>query len=362
MTKSTTNYNLTPWLSTTWIPGSRIADQQATFLALLHGSLQESVPLAPMIRSLSREYPGSYQWKLIRVASLIEQGKDWLDAIEQTPGTLPDDSVLALRLGQQSGITNATLEQLRTENTSELIEHEPQQWRSYLVYWFAVSFLIVSILSGITYFIIPTFLKMLEEFDMPNGQKNLLLYSHYIATPIRIGLGLLCLGILLSWSQYIRSWFARLLRIPAASREKNHSALLGILANVVQHGRPMDGALSTLAKYHKNSALREKLLFARNEIEQGSDPWESLRSIGLLSETQTKTLEGQSNQDQAWILRSLAKNIDSKQRYRWLWFQSIIHPLITIAFGLAVLGISAAVIDVLYSIVTELAKDTSWRN
>lgn len=39
-----------------------------------------------------------------------------------------------------------------------------------------------------------------------------------------------------------------------------------------------------------------------------------------------------------------------------------IHPLITIAFGLAVLGISAAVIDVSYSIVIELAKDTSWRN
>jgi hypothetical protein len=81
-----------------------------------------------------------------------------------------------------------------------------------------------------------------------------------------------------------------------------------------------------------------------------------------LSESQTKALEGQSNEDQAWILRSLAKSIDSKQRYRWQWFQSIIHPLITFAFGIAVLGISAAVIDVLYSIVIELAKDTSWRN
>lgn len=354
-------YNMTPWLSTTWIPGSQVAEQQATFLALLHASLRESVPLAPMIRALSREYPGSYQMKLLRVSGLIDQGEDWLDAIEQTPGTLPEDSVLALRLGQQSGIIHPTLEQLRIENASELIDQEPQQWRSYLVYWFAVSLMIVSILTAISYFIIPTFLKMLEEFGI-KGKQNLLLYGRYIAAPIRIALVLLCLGILLSWSQTIRSWLVRILRIPVSSREQKHSSLLGILANVVEHGRPMAGAFSTLAKYHTDSKIREKLLVARNEIEQGSDAWVSLKSVGLLSESQTKALEGQSNEDQAWILRSLAKSIDSKQRYRWQWFQSIIHPLITFAFGIAVLGISAAVIDVLYSIVIELAKDTSWRN
>lgn len=360
MTHST-KYNMTPWLSTTWFPGSQVAEQQATFLALLHASLRESIPLAPMIRALSREYPGSYQMKLIQVAGLIDRGEDWLDAIEQTPGTLPDESVLALRIGQQSGIIHPTLEQLRIENASELIEQEPQQWRSYLVYWFAVSLMIVSILTAISYFIIPTFLKMLEEFGI-KGQQNLLLYSRYIAAPIRIALVLLCLGILLNWSQTIRSWLVRVLGIRVSSPEQQHSALLGILANVVEHGRPMAGALSTLAKYHPSTKIRASLLIARNEIEQGSEAWESLKSVGLLSEAQTTAIEGQSKENQAWILRSLANSIGSKQRYRWQWLQSVIHPLITIAFGIAVLGISAAVIDVLYSIVIELAKDTSWRN
>ncbi|MFM9062730.1 MAG: type II secretion system F family protein, partial [Pirellula sp.] len=152
--KHSFKYNMTPLLSTTWIPGSQIAEQQAPFLALLHASLRGSVPLPPMIRALSREYPGSYQMKLLRVAGLIDRGEDWLDAIEQTPGTLPDDSVLALRLGQQSGIIHPTLEQLRSENASELTEQEPQQWRSYLVYWFVVSLMIVSILSFVSYLII----------------------------------------------------------------------------------------------------------------------------------------------------------------------------------------------------------------
>ena len=361
MGRSDSIHNMTPWLSTTWIPGSRAAEQQATFLALLHASIQESAPLGPMIRALSREYPGRYQYKLIQVAALIDQGVDWVDAIEQTPGTLPPDSVLALRLGQQSGITNSTLEQLRSENTAELIDQEPQEWRSYLIYWLAVSLMIMSILSLISYFIIPTFLNMMDEFELQRGRRNLALYVSYVKTPVVIALGLLCAGILLNWSQGIRSWLASLFGIPSTSRTEKYSSLLGILANVIQHGRPISGALSTLAKYHSDGKLRDKLLMARNEIEQGTEPLDSLKSVGLLSEPQTLALKGQSNEDQAWILRSISKGIDSKQRYRWQWFQSIIHPLITFAFGLAVLGLSASIIDALYSIVTELANDTSWR-
>jgi hypothetical protein len=39
----------------------------------------------------------------------------------------------------------------------------------------------------------------------------------------------------------------------------------------------------------------------------------------------------------------------------------MIHPLMLIAFGLAVLGICWSVLDGLYMLVTELAKETGWR-
>jgi type II secretory pathway component PulF len=350
-----------PWLSSTLIPGSLIAEQQSTFLAILHASLRQSVPPAPMIRALAKEYPGSYSYKLLRVARMIDQGVPWVDALEQEPGVLPSDTILALRLGQQSGITNATFEQLRLESSEELIDREPSYWRPYLAYWLAVSFTMLSIMSFFSYFIGPTLLKMLQEFDMQRGYDKLSSALRYSTLPAAIALGLTCLGILLTWSEGLRTWFAKLLRIPQDSFSQNQASLLRILANNTEHGRPMEGALSTLSKFHANADMRKRLLIARNEIEKGSQEWDAIGSVGLLTAPQQEALQGQSKKDQAWVLRKLAQSLSTHEHYRWGWLQSILHPIVLIAFGLFVLAVSYAFLESLYSIVSELAQDTRWR-
>ena len=57
-------------------------------------------------------------------------------------------------------------------------------------------------------------------------------------------------------------------------------AKLGIAAMRVAH---CWRASSTLARYHFDPAIRNKLLFVRNEVEQGADTWQSMATVGLLS-------------------------------------------------------------------------------
>lgn len=349
------------WFSSTLFPGSALTEQQATLLAVLHAGVRDSVELAPLIRALSYEYPGNYFYKLRRLARLIDQGVPWVDALEQTPGALTADMVLALRVGQHSGIVQATFEQLRQESSEQLLGREKAHWRSYLAYWLTVSLVMLVLFSFFNYFITPTLRKMMLEFDMASGARNLEIVSLYAMLPLYIAFAITCLGILFNWSESFRSWLIGRLRIPMESMTRKQSLILRILANSTEHGRPMAGTLSTLAKYHWDSGIRKKLLIARNEIEHGAQDWVAIQSVGLISDPQREALLGQTNQDQAWVLRSLAKNLSAHEQYRWGWSQSMIHPLMLIAFGLAVLGICWSVLDGLYMLVTELAKETGWR-
>jgi type II secretory pathway component PulF len=349
------------WFSSTLFPGSALAEQQATLLAILDGCLRSSVELAPMIRALSHEYPGSYSYKLRRLARLLDQGVPWVDALEQTPDALPEDTVLALRLAQHSGIVHSTMDQLRLESSEELLDRDRAHWRSYLAYWLTVSLMMIVVFSLLSYFIVPTLRQMVAEFDLPNASRNLENVLRYSMLPLFIVFGFTCLGILLNWSESFRLWLLSWLRLPIDSMSRKKGSFLRILANAIEQGRPVSGTLSTLAKYHWDSDFRKKILIARNEIEQGGETWSCLCAVGLLSASEKEVLHGESNEDRAWVLRSLARSLSSHQRYRWGWLQSMVHPLVMVFFGLAVLGISSAVIDGLYSLVWQLANETHWR-
>lgn len=350
-----------PWRSSTLVPGSPLLEQQSSLIAVLHSSFRNTEGLAALIRSLAKEYPGNYAFKLRRLSRLIEEGTPWIDALEQTPGALPNDAVLALRVGHQSGISEQTLDQLRIDNSEALLSREKNHWKGYLTYWLSVSLVMLLVQSFFSVFIGPTIRKVLAEFDLDRNQSNLALIERYSTIPYLIAIGLIILGIVLNWSDSFRFWLWRVLGIQTDSETKKRASLFNILANTTKNGRPMAGTLSTLAKYHSDSDMRKRLLIARNEIEQGTQPWDSLESVGLISAPQKEILTGQTNENQAWILRSLANALAAHEQFRWGWTKSIIQPLILVGFGFAVLGLSYSVLDGLYSMVSELAKDSRWR-
>jgi type II secretory pathway component PulF len=230
-----------------------------------------------------------------------------------------------------------------------------------LIYWFAVSLVMFYLLGLFNLFIVPTLLRMMEEFDLRGaGYKKLKLVLNYAIFPALISLGLTALALVLNWSETLKNWMRRLLGRPANSQQ-TQSSLLRMLANSIEFGRPIGGTLSTLAKFHHDASVRKDLLVARNEIEQGSDGIAALESVGLLTPKEKEALVDQSAKNQAWVLRSFADARISPIQYRWAKWQSLLHPLAIAVFGLTVLGITSAVLESLYGLISVLATDTNWR-
>jgi len=84
--------------------------------------------------------------------------------------------------------------------------------------------------------------------------------------------------------------------------------LLDLLALASHAGRPLAGAISTLARYHFDVSIRRKLLFVRNEIEQGAGLWESLEAVGLITPAEAHVLQLDSPVGPpAWTMAQLAR-------------------------------------------------------
>jgi type II secretory pathway component PulF len=82
------------------------------------------------------------------------------------------------------------------------------------------------------------------------------------------------------------------------------------------------------------------LLFARNEVEQGSDAWSSLRDAKLLTAAEANAINvASATETRSWIMRRLAglKREDALRKSAVLvqWFQT-----------LAIIGIAAIVLAI----------------
>ena len=115
------------------------------------------------------------------------------------------------------------------------------------------------------------------------------------------------------------------------------------LAVAMEQGRPVSGAISTLASYHYDWSFRHRLLFVRNEIEQGVDVWSALRQASLLTVPEAAAIDVAGRVgNRPWVLRQLSqrrREVDCHRR-RLCW--ELVPPSVVIILGLLVLWIVCA--------------------
>jgi type II secretory pathway component PulF len=127
---------------------------------------------------------------------------------------------------------------------------------------------------------------------------------------------------------------------------------LGVAAEA---GRPIAGAVSTLARYHFDSALRNQLLFIRNEIEQGADVWQSMGAAGLLAPAEVRVLcLAERVGNRPWALRQIAQLKKRQTTRRLARWSELAAPLVVILMGAFVLfqalGIFGPLASILHSL------------
>ena len=327
-------------ISTVWPRDSRKL-MRRSLLRLLAIAHDQRLDVARLVANLADEHRGSNRRLLLRLARRLNGGLSVVTALEQTPGVLRDHQVLAIRFGTQSGTLHTTYQDLIREGKQNDCAVD-RDLRNAAYYFGAMLLVLTVIITFLILYVYPTLDQIVTELGLvdPPWFYRIVAWGYQYVGILIFLVPLVILGVCaLIWTGPAGG---RLRRRLADSRlhwvrKQRVAELLELLAQSVVAGRPLDGALSTLARYHFDKNLRLRLLFVRNEVEQGANVWDSFLESNLLSAEESQALAASSSPDsQAWLMRRLA----SRKRQQAITFAEATAKMFQV---LTVLSIAAVV-------------------
>jgi type IV pilus assembly protein PilC len=329
--------------------------QNKSLLRLLVAGVEENLPLNPLVAAWAEDEHGPQRHRLRRLAELLRDETPLPDAVEEVRGVLGDEDILAIRFGAQSGTLAASMRE-RLDEPGPLISNVSPRMRQMMLY-FATMLVIGSVvITFVQIRIVPEMAKIVEEFDipMPLSLHWSAMLSIYVARYWYIFL----LAILALYWLFFSSWPGRrlrrtiLTRVIRPLRELHTADVLEKLGVTIGAGRPITGALSTLARYHFDPTLRRQLLYLRNEVEQGADVWDSMAAIGLLSGPEARVLETADRVgNRPWALKQIAEVKKRRTLRRLGQLSELALPAVILLFGSYVLFQALGVFEFLTDIV-----------
>jgi type II secretory pathway component PulF len=268
---------------------------------------------------------------------LLHRGRPLADAVEEVPGLLSDDDILAIRFDAQSGTRTAAIRQILQEGDSEA--SNPNVRLRKTIGYFAIVLPIAFLLVTFTHVkILPVIQHMLAQFHVERPQvlhwsvQMDAAFSRFWWLAMAAILALLWGTFSTRAGRFVR--FSLVNRLVGPLRELRWAEVLQKLGVAMNAGRPIPGALSTLARYHFDPAVRHKLLFVRNEVEQGEDIWNSMRLIGMLSPADLRLLEAAERVgNKPWALAQLVGVKKRRTLWRLHWAAELLLPALVLLVG-----------------------------
>lgn len=310
-------------------------------LRLIAVAAEERLPLGPLLEAWAADERGVQERRLRRLIRLLNKGAPLPDAVEQVRGVLRDEDVLAIRFGVQSGALAASVRDLLDESQPNAADGTTGI-RDRLFYFLVVLLFATPVVTFISIKIAPEFEKILDEFSMDqplvvqwSRQLNEFVVNYWWIGAI---LGVVALWLLFSarTGRYVRhAMFRRLFR---PLRELRSAEILQKLSLATHAGRPVAGALSTLARYHFDPTVRRKLLYVRNEVEQGTEVWQSMAAVDLLTAPEQRVLETADRVgNRTWALRQLAATKKRRTSRHLQRVADLLLPALVLVMGAFVL-------------------------
>ena len=277
---------------------------QRSLLRVLSIAHHQRIAPAVLVSNLAKEYLGGHRRRLERVAAQLSQGAPVTTVLEQSPNLLSDQQLLALQFGTHTGTLSEAYGAMLSETDFPLKEKGIR-----FPYFVLIAIVLIGICCFLMIFIVPVLYKISEEFGMRmNASMDLLVVACQLFAEYW-WLGALMLIAVISFrsSRLGGRLTKRLMGFASKSNDAKSRELLQLLSISTLAGRPIPAALSTLARYHYDRETRDKLLRARNDIEQGDEVWDSLKQSKLLSATQADGLSRITDpQSMAWAMRRLS--------------------------------------------------------
>lgn len=335
--------------------------QQRSLLRLILAAHEEKLTLGQLgelVAAWSEDESGRQSFRLLRLAELLQAGTPLPNAIEQVRDILSDEDVLAIRFGFQSGTLSATIRDQLDQPVSPF-EYGSLRVRNLFPYLTIVLIVSSFIVTFFMIKIVPVLRQIFAEFDIQapsslawNASVSSVVANYWFV--FALGLLGLWLVVFMPWpGRRVRLWFTSNFFRPA--RDLRFASVLQNLSVAAKAGRPISGALSTLARYHFDPVLRNQLLFIRNELDHGASVWHSMGAVGLLSDPEMRALESSERVgDRVWVLQQLAQLKRRRTRWRFARWAELALPAIVLILGAFVLLQALSMFQGLLSIVYSL--------
>ena len=283
--------------------------QQRSVMRLIAAASEVRLPLGPLLEVWARDERGLQRERVRRLAELLHQGIPLPDAVEQVPAVMGEENVLGLRFASQMGTFGPSLR--KAVRDSELAQGAAQRIHATAGYFFKLVPIALVITAFFVIKIVPALQSIFVDFGLklPGPTLWSIQFARLFESLWWLAIPLL---LLLGWSSFsatparflVDRVFAPLF---APLRRMRHAEVLENLAVASAAGRPMSGALSTLARYHFNPTTRRKLLYVRNEVEQGVGVWQGLADAGVLTLPERDVLDAADRVgNRPWALQLLA--------------------------------------------------------
>ncbi|MBI1347597.1 hypothetical protein GC163_15055 [bacterium] len=216
--------------------------------------------------------------------------------------------------------------------------------------------------SFIGYYIVPKLKRIFADFDMelPHSSQQLFSLMGDGSLMLFVLLALLGLAGLAAVGEILVSfygWQGAMDRLGIFSgRSGRTSDLLRGLRWAVLRGQSIDAALLAMSRAPVGFACRSRLHRAATIIEQGHDPWDTLRHTGWLTIPQAVLLQtAQAAGNLPWALEAMSDAIVARSEYRLNWWLQVLHPVFILMAGAAVGYIALGMLMPLFSLINGLS-------
>ena len=357
-TIATSTFGL-PWRASPFLPIESMAARQYSFLRILATAHAQQLPIAPLVGAFAMEHRRRFRSRLTAFAWLIQADPCIASALEKTPELLPDETVTAIRLGTELGTLAETFKQL-LETETPTSDDVQEKWNSVISYALVLIPTLGTMTMGLLYFVIPTFKRMFEEFELRLPAPSLLylrfadIITNYFGLCFNLGFVLAIVYFFTPVGLLCRRFYRRYL--PGGFSARSRRNVLQLLALSLCGNESLKNATSLLARIHPAPLLRMRFRMANRKIEAGSEPWASLANQHLVTASQSRNLSAmQDNELRSWTLLRLAGNKRAGERRRAYTLVSLIQPISILLIAVFVLWTCIMCFGPLVSLVTSLA-------
>ena len=351
------------WLDIFGVLDRTRASRQAALLTLLAIAVEKQLPLSPMLDAFAADSPARWRRDLRDLADMLQSGAALPDALEAVPNLLPPEAILAARVGAESGTLAESLRVVsRRAGSGAAVAVVWPHWAA--LYFAFIPLVLVLIVSFLMFAIVPKLKRIFEDFavELPPPTIALITISDWVLQywfvvlpPIVVFVGLTAL-IIINGGRFIypldsppRVLLQRFPRFAAPDILRN-------LAPVAGAGRPLLGALETMAGFHPVLAARRRMAEIADSVAAGHDCWTAMTAAGMIRTGEASLLSAAERVGNLqWALAEVAQNIERQLEFRFKVVLEFVRPAVVLLLGSAVGFVVVSLFLPLVGLINDLA-------